>query len=97
MQRAQQKTSAHLSADIVQRILDENQQLILAAIENQQIHNQHECSEYLNRLQHNLMMLGTIGDEQVNSAGGMIPLSLLLCHQSAGVLILPPREFCARG
>ena len=69
MQRTQQK--AHLSADMVQRILDENQQLILAVIENQRMNDTHACSQYLSKLQRNLMMLGTIGDAQVNSAGGV--------------------------
>ena len=70
MQRGQGKTHAQLSADMVQRILDENQQLILAVVENQQVHKPHECAGYLKRLQRNLMMLGTIGDAQVNSAAG---------------------------
>ena len=78
MQRTQQK--AHLSADMVQRILDENQQLILAVIENQRMNDTHACSQYLSKLQRNLMMLGTIGDAQVNSAGG-------LCLQSAAMRV----------
>jgi hypothetical protein len=67
----QHKVQAHLSADMVQRILDENQQLILAVIENQQNNNTHECAQYLQNLQRNLMMLATIGDGQVNGAGGL--------------------------
>lgn len=78
MQRTQQK--AHLSADMVQRILDENQQLILAVIENQRMNDTHACSQYLSKLQRNLMMLGTIGDAQVNSAGGV-------CLQSAAMRV----------
>ena len=52
MQRGQGKTHAQLSADMVQRILDENQQLILAVVENQQVHKPHECAGYLKRLLH---------------------------------------------
>ena len=62
--------SAHLSADMVQRILDENQQLILAVLENQRVHKPHECATYLEKLQRNLMMLGTLGDAQVHAAPG---------------------------
>jgi hypothetical protein len=80
----QNKVQAHLSADMVQRILDENQQLILAVIENQQTNNTHECAQYLQNLQRNLMMLATIGDGQVNGAGG-------LCSVRARV---PPASQC---
>jgi len=62
---------ARLSADMVQRILDENQQLILAVIENQQTSNMHECAQYLENLKRNLMMLAAVGDVQVNGAGGI--------------------------
>lgn len=65
-----QAKSAHLSADMVQRILDENQQLILAVLENQRVHKPHECATYLEKLQRNLMMLGTLGDAQVHAAPG---------------------------
>ena len=68
----QARGQAQLSADMVQRILDENQQLILAAIENQQSNNPHECAQYLSSLQRNLVMLATLGDEHVNSAGGLL-------------------------
>ena len=80
----QNKVQAHLSADMVQRILDENQQLILAVIENQQTNNTHECAQYLQNLQRNLMMLATIGDGQVNGTGG-------LCSVRACV---PPSSQC---
>jgi hypothetical protein len=62
-------SQALLSADMVQRVLDENQQLILAVIENQHKLQAHECSEYLGKLHRNLMMLATFGDNQVNTPG----------------------------
>ena len=71
--RASHQKHAHLSAVMVQRILDENQQLILAVIENQQASQSNDCSQYLAKLQRNLMMLGSVGDTQVNSAAGWCP------------------------
>lgn len=58
---------AHLSSDMVKRMLDENQQLLLAAMENQEKGKQKECITYLRKLHENLVMLGTVGDAQVNS------------------------------
>lgn len=58
---------AHLSSDMVKRMLDENQQLLLAAMENQEKGRQKECMTYLRKLHENLVMLGTVGDAQVNS------------------------------
>ena len=65
---------AVLSADAVQRVLDENQQIILAVIENQNKQQGHDCAKWLQKLHRNLMMLATLGDGQLNSApGGCTP------------------------
>ncbi len=61
---------AALSAHAVQRVLDENQGLILAAIEQQNMQKGHDSTEYLQKLHDNLMMLATLGDVQLNSAPG---------------------------
>ena len=76
-------SQALLSADMVQRVLDENQQLILAVIENQHKLQAHECSEYLSKLHRNLMMLATFGDNQVNTPG--LRRWVLSCELAASV------------
>jgi len=51
-----------LTPEVVQRYLDENQQLIMAILENQNIGKIQECSLYQARLQQNLMMLASLAD-----------------------------------
>ena len=45
------------------KYLDENQNLILAILENQNVGRLAECARYQNRLQQNLMYLASIVDE----------------------------------
>jgi hypothetical protein len=44
--------------------LDENQALILAILENQNLNNLEQCAAYQGRLQQNLMYLAAIADAQ---------------------------------
>ncbi|EKX38710.1 hypothetical protein GUITHDRAFT_154663 [Guillardia theta CCMP2712] len=60
-----------MSRSSVQKILDENQQLILAIVENQMQGRQQHCAAYLQKLHKNLFMLGTIGDQVVNNTSNV--------------------------
>tara|TARA_X000001036_G_scaffold222610_1_gene208369 strand:- start:1691 stop:2140 length:450 start_codon:yes stop_codon:yes gene_type:complete len=52
-----------ISTELIQKYLDENQNLILAILENQNVGRLAECARYQNRLQQNLMYLASIVDE----------------------------------
>ena len=52
-----------ISTELIQKYLDENQNLILAILENQNVGRLAECARYQNRLQQNLMYLASIADE----------------------------------
>ena len=49
--------------------LDENQALILAVLENQNLNNLEQCAAYQARLQQNLMYLAAIADAQKPADG----------------------------
>jgi len=51
-----------ISTELIQKYLDENQNLILAILENQNVGRLAECARYQNRLQQNLMYLAAIAD-----------------------------------
>jgi len=53
-----------LSPEVVQKYLDENQQLILAILENQNLGKINDCSLYQTRLQQNLIFLASLADTQ---------------------------------
>jgi len=94
-------TSACLSTDTIQRYLDENQQLILAILENQNIAKLEDCSIYQVRLQQNLIHLANLADSQqvrlgsssikAPSISASINLSpSMLSTQSTGVSQMSP-------
>ncbi|KAJ1491896.1 hypothetical protein T484DRAFT_1772998, partial [Baffinella frigidus] len=56
--------AATLSPEYVQQLLDHNQQLILATVENQRCGHQAECVQYLKQLHENLFMLAMAGDQE---------------------------------
>eukprot|EP00029_Vermamoeba_vermiformis_P002432 TRINITY_DN12802_c0_g1_i1.p1 TRINITY_DN12802_c0_g1~~TRINITY_DN12802_c0_g1_i1.p1 ORF type:complete len:252 (+),score=45.54 TRINITY_DN12802_c0_g1_i1:54-809(+) len=62
-----------LTTELIQKYLDENQQLILAILENQNIGRLEECIQYSARLQQNLKYLATIADSQPQATGLMYP------------------------
>ena len=51
-----------VTTELIQKYLDENQQLILAILENQNVGKLQECAQYQARLQQNLMYLAAIAD-----------------------------------
>ena len=51
-----------VGSELIQKYLDENQQLILAILENQNVGKLQECAQYQARLQQNLMYLAAIAD-----------------------------------
>ena len=53
-----------ITTELIQKYLDENQQLILAILENQNVGKLHDCAQYQARLQQNLMYLAAIADAQ---------------------------------
>eukprot|EP00242_Pyramimonas_sp_CCMP2087_P009286 CAMPEP_0198212094 /NCGR_PEP_ID=MMETSP1445-20131203/25519_1 /TAXON_ID=36898 /ORGANISM="Pyramimonas sp., Strain CCMP2087" /LENGTH=139 /DNA_ID=CAMNT_0043886473 /DNA_START=209 /DNA_END=625 /DNA_ORIENTATION=+ len=53
-----------VTPELIQKYLDENQQLILAILENQNLGKLNECVAYQGRLQQNLMYLAAIADAQ---------------------------------
>lgn len=53
-----------VTTELIQKYLDENQQLILAILENQNVGKLAECARYQARLQQNLMYLAAIADAQ---------------------------------
>mmetsp|Transcript_1811 Transcript_1811/g.11056 ORF Transcript_1811/g.11056 Transcript_1811/m.11056 type:complete len:125 (+) Transcript_1811:412-786(+) len=53
-----------VSTDTIQKYLDENQALIIAIVENQNLGKLNECAQYQARLQQNLMYLAAIADAQ---------------------------------
>ncbi|KAK3275434.1 SSXT-like protein [Cymbomonas tetramitiformis] len=57
-----------ITTEIIQKHLDENQQLILAILENQNLGKLNEVAAYQARLQHNLMYLAAIADAQPATA-----------------------------
>ena len=55
---------AVVTTELIQKYLDENQQLILAILENQNVGKLVECAKYQTKLQENLMYLAAIADAQ---------------------------------
>jgi len=55
---------AVVTTELIQKYLDENQQLILAILENQNVGKLVECAKYQAKLQENLMYLAAIADAQ---------------------------------
>ena len=53
-----------VTTELIQKYLDETQQLILAILENQNVGKLAECARYQARLQQNLMYLAAIADAQ---------------------------------
>jgi len=53
-----------VSTETIQKYLDENQALIIAIVENQNLGKLNECAQYQARLQQNLMYLAAIADAQ---------------------------------
>ena len=51
-----------VTTELIQKYLDENQQLILAILENQNVGKLAECAKYQTKLQENLMYLAAIAD-----------------------------------
>lgn len=51
-----------MTTEMVQKMLDENQQLILAIVENQKLGKYKDCASYQQRLQENLVKLASIAD-----------------------------------
>lgn len=60
---------AVVTTELIQKYLDENQQLILAILENQNVGKLAECAKYQTKLQENLMYLAAIADAQPAKAG----------------------------
>ena len=58
-----------VTTELIQKYLDENQQLILAILENQNVGKLAECAKYQTNLQENLMYLAAIADAQPAKAG----------------------------
>ena len=58
-----------VTTELIQKYLDENQQLILAILENQNVGKLAECAKYQTKLQENLMYLAAIADAQPAKAG----------------------------
>lgn len=56
-----------LTAEQIQRYLDENKQLILAILDNQNLGRLNECAMYQAQLQKNLLYLAAIADAQPSS------------------------------
>jgi hypothetical protein len=53
-----------ITTELIQKYLDENQSLILAILENQNVGKLSDCATYQTRLQQNLMYLAAIADAQ---------------------------------
>ena len=53
-----------ITTELIQKSLDENQTLILAILENQNVGKLEACNQYQARLQQNLMYLAAIADAQ---------------------------------
>ena len=53
-----------ITTELIQKYLDENQSLILAIFENQNVGKLSDCATYQTRLQQNLMYLAAIADAQ---------------------------------
>ena len=53
-----------ITTELIQKYLDENQTLILAILENQNVGKLEACNQYQARLQQNLMYLAAIADAQ---------------------------------
>ena len=58
-----------VTTELIQKYLDENQQLILAILENQNVGKLAEGAKYQTKLQENLMYLAAIADAQPAKAG----------------------------
>lgn len=59
-----------ITTELIQKYLDENQTLILAILENQNVGKLEACNQYQARLQQNLMYLAAIADAQPPSKPG---------------------------
>ena len=53
-----------ITTELIQKYLDENQTLILAILENQNVGKLEACNQSQARLQQNLMYLAAIADSQ---------------------------------
>ena len=51
-----------MTTELIQKYLNENEQLILAILENQNVGKLQECAQYQARLQQNLLYLAAIAD-----------------------------------
>eukprot|EP00899_Mesostigma_viride_P024367 jgi/Mesvir1/5114/Mv24080-RA.1 len=80
----------HVDCTLPAQYLDENQQLILAIMDNQNLGKLNECAQYQARLQQNLMYLAAIADAQ--------PQPQTHPQQARGLRYdaLPARFFCPR-
>lgn len=56
--------NANITTEQIQKLLDENKQLILAILDNQNLGKLAECAQFQAKLQHNLMYLAAIADAQ---------------------------------
>mmetsp|Transcript_35814 Transcript_35814/g.113217 ORF Transcript_35814/g.113217 Transcript_35814/m.113217 type:complete len:157 (+) Transcript_35814:306-776(+) len=59
-----QPRQPQITTELIQKYLDENQTLILAILENQNLGKLSDCAQYQARLQQNLMYLAAIADAQ---------------------------------
>jgi hypothetical protein len=69
-------TNQSLTPEKVQQILDENQQFILAILENQNIGRLQDCVQYQKKLHQNLILLATLADSW-NTIGSNLVVSYL--------------------
>eukprot|EP00241_Pyramimonas_parkeae_P008676 CAMPEP_0114262106 /NCGR_PEP_ID=MMETSP0058-20121206/21574_1 /TAXON_ID=36894 /ORGANISM="Pyramimonas parkeae, CCMP726" /LENGTH=92 /DNA_ID=CAMNT_0001377847 /DNA_START=227 /DNA_END=505 /DNA_ORIENTATION=- len=72
-----------ITPEVIQKYLDENQQLILAILENQNLGKFTECATYQSRLQQNLMYLAAIADAQRPAQGGGSHIAASVPSQSS--------------
>jgi hypothetical protein len=61
-QMQNQNFQVPLSPEIIQKMLDENQTMIYAIMENQRLGKYKECTQFQSRLHENLMKLASIAD-----------------------------------
>uniref|UniRef100_A0A7N0U5N6 SS18 N-terminal domain-containing protein n=1 Tax=Kalanchoe fedtschenkoi TaxID=63787 RepID=A0A7N0U5N6_KALFE len=66
-------STAPVSTVQIQKLLDENKQLILVILENQNLGKLAECAQYQAMLQKNLMYLAAIADAQPQTAAQPAP------------------------
>mmetsp|Transcript_10166 Transcript_10166/g.20532 ORF Transcript_10166/g.20532 Transcript_10166/m.20532 type:complete len:113 (-) Transcript_10166:1488-1826(-) len=93
------KSMMNLSTEDIQRILDENQHLILAVMENKNLGRLAEALQFQSKLQQNLITLASIADQQpmrvphgvAGVMGPMVPSSGGLPEAKLGVSTPTPK------